>query len=223
MFAGQILANPKSKDHVGLELYEADQDMLKAFEYAGQGKIAASTLDLISGHTMTAYLHFPLVVAGQQLRLKRFTTVMREVGGVAVKIETSGIAHEWEMWEGIMNSENPFDLYRGFVTLIGDDGCYYSCGMHHFDLPEAQVSRSVEITEAADLLNRFNYYRIVDRPYLESGHTFSISVDSPSYQLELVADHRHAKDDLFHNAHGLWEMRPVERGAPVYVPKAARH
>lgn len=223
MFVGQILANPKAKDHVELELFEADPAMRKAFEYAGQGKVGASTLDAISGHTMTAYLRFPLPVTGQQARLQRFTEVIREIGGLAVKIESSGVAHEWSAWEAILSSENPFDLYRGFVTLVGDDNHYFSCGMHHFDLSEAQVSRSVDITEAADLLNRFNYYRIVENPHLESGHPFSLSEDSHWYRLEWVADHRHATNDLFHNLHGVWNLNPVEQGAPVGAPKAARH
>jgi len=210
MFAGQVLANPKAKDHVALELYEADPNMRKAFEYAGQGKLGADILDAISGHIMTAYLHFPLVVSGQQARLLRFTDVMQQIGGLAVKVESSGVAHEWGVWDAILGSENLFDLYRGFVTLVGDDNHYYSCGMHHFDLPESRVSRSVNVTEAADLLNRFNYCRIVDRSDLKSGYTFSLSKYSPWYRLELLADHWHARDDLFHNAHGVWDLKAVE-------------
>lgn len=206
MFAGLILACPKANDHVELELYENDPNMRKAFEYAGQGKIGSATLDAIAAHTMTAYLHFPLSVAGQQERLQRFTGLMREIGGLAVKIETCGVAHEWSVWEAILASQNPFDLYRGFVTLIADDTRYYSCGMHHFDLPEAQVSRSVPITAAADVLNRFNHYRIVETPHLESGHTFSVSADSVRYRLKLLDDHRHERGDLFHNEHGVWEL-----------------
>jgi hypothetical protein len=209
MFAGLILACPKANDHVGLELYESDPNMRRAFEYAGRGKLGSDTLDAIAAHRMTAYLHFRLEIPGQQERLRRFTGLLHEVGGLAVKIETSGVAHEWSAWEEILASANPFDLYRGFVTLIADDTRYYSCGMHHFSLAEAQVSRSVPITAAADVLNRFNYYRIVEAPHLESGHTFSISADSGRYRLKLLDDHRHGADDLFHNVRGVWDLTPV--------------
>lgn len=210
MFAGMILANPKEKDHVALELYETDPHMRDAFEHAGQGKLSARILDDIANHVTTAYLHFPLAISGQRQRLKRFTRVLREIGGMAVKIETSGVAHDWNAWEEILDSDNPFDLYRGFVTLVGDNSFYYSCGMHHFELPEAQVPRALEIAEAADLLNRFNYYRIVEQPQLNSGHTFSLALDSPSYRLDLRNDQRHEPEHLFHNSYGVWDLHPVE-------------
>jgi hypothetical protein len=207
MWAGLILMNSKEKDHVKAELYEADPHMRTAFEYAGHGKLPAQTLDEVERHLTTIYLHFPLAVSGQQQRLKRFTGVVKEVGGIAVKIETCGVAHTWETWEEILDSENPFDLYRGFVTLTGDEDCYYSCGMHHFSLPEVQVPRALEIPEAAELMNQFNYYQIVEQPELSSGHTFSLTPDSPRYRLNLVEDTRHEPDDLFHNPHGVWDCR----------------
>ena len=209
MWLGLILMNPREKDHVTTELYEADPQMRDAFKYAAQGKLSEKTLDDIANHLSTLYLHFPLAISGQQERLKRFTGVVKEVGGIAVKIETSGVAHNWETWEEILNSDNPFDLYRGFVTLAADEDCYYSCGMHHFSLPEIQVPRSLEIAEAADLMNRFNYYQIVEKPPLSSGHTFSLTPDSPRYRLNLLEDRRHEPEHLFHNSYGVWDCGKV--------------
>lgn len=209
MMAGMMLANPRAKDHIELELCEPDPNLRRAFEYAGQGRMKVETLDAIATHAQIAYLHFPLNVLGQQERLQRFTGLMRLVGGLAVKIESSGVAHEWDDWEGILTSEDAFDWYRGFVTLIRDEHHYYSCGMHHFDLPDAQVPRSLSGEAAADLLNPFNHYRILENPDLESGHTFSLAEDSPRYRLNLIADQRYPSDDLFHNEHGLWDLSPV--------------
>lgn len=209
MFAGLILANPKEKDHVTLELREPDPQMRTAFEYAGQGKLSPKTLDEIAKHATTAYLHFPLAVSGQQSRLKRFTGVVKDIGGIAVKIESCGVAHDWPTWEEILSSDDPFDLYRAFVTLIGDEDYYYSCGMHHFSLPEVQVPRSLEIPEAVELINRFNYYRIVEQPQLSSGHTFSLTPDSPRYRLNLVEERRYEPEHLFHNSYGMWDLQKV--------------
>lgn len=219
MFAGNILANPKAKDHIAVELYEAEPHMGEAFEYAGQGKLKQDTIKAIAEHKTTAYLHFPLDVSGEQARLKMFTAVIRQIGGVALKIESSGTALEWEVWDEILDSTNPFDLYRGFVTLIGDEGSYYSCGMHHFGLPESQVPRSLDVREAADLLNRFNYYRMVENPEFKDGHTFSLSEERPWYRLSLLPDQRHESVDLFHNPYGVWDMEPAEQCTPVDAPK----
>jgi hypothetical protein len=209
IFAGNFLVNPKANDHVIAELYEADPHLQRAFEYAGQGKLQQKTINAIAEHKTTIYLHFPLLVSSAQARLKNFTTAIRQIGGYALKIESSGNAHEWEVWDQILDSDNPFDLYRGFVTLIGDEDSYYSCGMHHFSLPDSQVSKQLDIDEAADLLNRFNYYRILENPLLEDGHTFSLSENSPWYKLSYIPDHRHEDDDLFHNPFGLMCLNPV--------------
>jgi hypothetical protein len=82
--------------------------------------------------------------------------------------------------------------------------------MHHFWLPDCQISRQTPIEEAADSMNRFNYYQISEHPTLESGHTFSLTPDSPYYRLTLVADLRHDADELFRNPNGLWTMEKVE-------------
>lgn len=206
MFAGMILANPSRKDHVPLDFAPHDPQMRQAFELAGQRKLPAQLLDRIGGHLGVAYLHFPVRIISEKERVVTFTKVLERCGGLAVKIESAGVAHEWNHWFAALSSENPFDLYRTFVTLIGDTNHYYSCGMHHFGLPDAEVDRSVEINEAADLMNQFNYWQIVEEPKLASGHTFSISPDAPRYRITQKDDSRHEPADLFHNVNGLWNL-----------------
>jgi hypothetical protein len=81
--------------------------------------------------------------------------------------------------------------------------------MHNFGLPDVQISRNFDMQEAADLMNRFNYYQIIEKPSLGSGHTLSLAADSPDFRIELLMDEHHPKDDLFHNPHGLWELTRV--------------
>jgi hypothetical protein len=209
MLAGGILANPRGKDHVPLEFCASYDDMRRAFEIAGQGKMPADVLDAIDTHKSVVYLRFPLDVIGQKSRLLKFTTLIRDLGGYAVKIESAGVAYTWEVWQDLMSSDNPFDQYRGVVALIGGEEHYYSCGMHHFNLPDCQISRQIPISEAAETMNRFNYYQIVENPTLASGHTFSLTEDTPLYRLTLIPDGRHEDDELFRNSNGIWDMEKV--------------
>jgi len=211
MFAGGILANPKAKDHVVLEFCEPYEDMRQAFEIAGQGKLPQDVLDQIVLHKSIVYMRFPLNAIAERERMLKYTSLLRDLGGFAVKVESTGIAHTWNVWHELLSSDNPFDQYRCFVVLIGDDKQFYSCGMHHFGLPDCQISREIPAEEAADTMNRFNYYQIVEKPTLESGHTFSLTPESPYYRLTLVADHRHEADDYFKNPTGLWTMERVEQ------------
>jgi uncharacterized protein YegJ (DUF2314 family) len=205
MFAGGVLADIVAKDHVALEFCGKDPRMAESFKIAGQGKMPASCLEEISRHSAVLYLHFPLEIVAQRDRLLKFTKLVRELGGMAVKLESSGIAHTWEAWEARLTG-SLFDLYCAAVVLVGDQDVYYSCGMHHFGLPESAVSRTVDVESAADLMNRFNFWRINDRPTLASGETFSLSADRPAFRLRLEPDSRHPADDLFHNPAGVWRL-----------------
>jgi hypothetical protein len=203
MFAGMMLADVHEKDHLPLEFTIADPDMGTAFKIAGQGKIPEETLTKIGEHRSVVYLHFPLDIRGQRERLVKYTQLMQRLGGLAVKVESAGKAHSWERWFKLLNG-SPFDLYCSAVVLIGDTNHYYSCGMHHFGLPECAVPNTVDIGEAADLMNRFNLWQIDEAQNLNTGHTFSLSADAPRYRLALQADDKHEADDAFFNSHGLW-------------------
>jgi hypothetical protein len=106
-----------------------------------------------------------------------------DAGGMAVKVESSGIAHSGARWRELATSDDPFDHYTAFVTLIGRADCFYSCGMHSFGLPDSAVPRDIDIQEAAQLLNVFNRYLLVQSPALVDGHTFSVAADAPCFRL----------------------------------------
>ena len=78
--------------------------------------------------------------------------------------------------------------------------------MHHFGLPECAVPRSIPIGEAADLMNRFNYWQIAEAPSLQTGHTFSLSENDPRFRLALEPDSHHSDDHPFFNQHGIWHL-----------------
>jgi hypothetical protein len=207
MMGGPMLFHAPERDHILVEFEAADPNMRLSFQVAGRGQLHGPTLGAIARHRSVAYLHLPLQVLGQQERILRFTNVLRQIGGIAVKIESVGIAHEWDAWERLLRSDDLFDLYTGFVTLIADEHHYYSCGMHHFDLPDAQVPRSLPDSEAAHLMNQFNFYRVAESPALEEGHTFSLSEESPRFKLSRIEDERYPEDHPFHNVQGLWDLQ----------------
>ncbi len=97
------------------------------------------------------------------------------------------------------------------VTLVGDREYYYSCGMHHFGLPECEVlpvrCRPVKRRTS---MNRFNNYLLAENPTLSSGHTFSVAQDAPRFRLTHLKDERHDEEvELFRNPHGIWRLDAV--------------
>lgn len=205
MFAGGILAHPGAKDHVPLDFYPPDIHMANAFRIAGQGKISEGTIEQIARHTGIAYLHFPIDIRSQRERILKFTQVLQRAGGFGVKLESCGIAHQWDRWFTLLSGK-PFDIYSSAVVLIGDDKHYYSCGMHHFGLAECAAPRTLAPVDAAYLMNHFNMWRIVEQPHFESGHTFSLDVNSPRFRMFHENDSRHSSEELFFNTHGFWRL-----------------
>ena len=205
MFAGLLLADLKAKDHVELEVYPRDPQVHVAFELAGQGKIPKDVLRQLSVHKSVVYAHFPADFPAQRGRILHFVGALERAGGIAVKVESCGVAHTWDRWNQLL-SGTTFDCYCAVVTLIGDEHVYYSCGMHHYGLPDCEVTRSLPPSAAADLMNRFNFWRVAEQPVLQDGETFSMSEGSPRYSLSLWPDRRHEPTHPFHNPQGVWHL-----------------
>lgn len=214
MFAGMVLADVEKKDHVPLEFCDPYPKMADAFRISGQGKLPNECIELIRQHTSVVYLRFPINLQEQRDRVAKFTGVVRQAGGIAVKLESAGVAHTWETWEKRIRG-SLFDLYCSAIVLVGDKQTFYSCGMHHFGLPECEVPSYMGAADGADLINRFNSWQISDRPTIKSGETFSLAAGEPPFRLELQPDSRHSADDLFHNSHGIWFLSRATSAAPV--------
>lgn len=214
MFAGSMLADIEGKDHVPVDFCDPHPQMAKSFEIAGQGKLSASCLEQIRQHASVLYLHFPLDLRDHRERILKFTQVIRRAGGLAVKVESAGVAHPWETWERRL-SGSVFDLYCCVIVLIGDKQSFYSCGMHHFGIPECEVPGFVGGAKGAELINHFNSWQINDRPQIKSGETFSVSADELPFRLELQPDSRHSDDELFHNPQGVWVLHRNTSAAPI--------
>lgn len=208
MFAGMILADLHAKEHISAEWDLRYTEMRRAFEIAGHGKLPEAVLAQVEAHQGAVYLRFPAPLSQQRKALLKFSRLLESIVGVAVKVESAGVAHTWQRWFELLESENPFDWYCAGVVLIADEDVYYSCGMHNFELADAQISSRMAATEAAEILNQFNYWRLSQTPYLEAGHTFSLSQDNPHFRLEETRDSRHEEDDPFFNPQGLWSLNP---------------
>jgi hypothetical protein len=207
-FMTGMLARPKARDHVAVDFVGHDPRLADAFRQAGQGRIADEILAAIGEHRSAAFLRFPLGLPEQRARLITYVDAALAAGGIAVKLESSGVVHASERWRELLNSEHPFDHYTALVTLIGGEAYFYSCGMHHFSLPECQVPRTLPVAEAAELMNQFNHYAITAQPQFATGQTFSLSADAPRFRLTHLDDAQHAAGHPFHNPFGVWSLDP---------------
>lgn len=204
LFAGVVLLDTETGDSVEVDLENHDPRMVEAFRPSGVGD---ETLSAIATHTLTAYLHFPLNLPDQRERLLKYSDILRKAGGVAVKLESCGLAHNWERWFEWLSS--PFENIQYLAAVIigvDNEGCY-SCGMHHFGLPDSETKEPGD--EGRSLLDAFNRYCLMESPELKSGHTFSKDASSPRFELNWTEDSQFEPDHLFHNPYGTWHLEKI--------------
>lgn len=210
LFAGKIFLEGETRRSCEIDLYEHDEQLRLAFRYAGGGAFPEALLDAVAAHRTTAYLVFDEPDYEAARTAVRFVDALLDAGGIAVKVESAGVAHTAERWRELGASDEAFDTYTLFVQLVGGDGRYFSCGMQNFGLPDAAVPSSLDLQEGAHLLNVFNVYRLAEAPVLNDGETFSLAPDAPYYRLTREPyDAGYDPEDVLYNPHGLWSLLPA--------------
>jgi hypothetical protein len=207
LFAGLMVLDTQTGDSVEVDLEIHHPGMRAAFHASG---LDEDTLDGIGRHAMTAYLHFPLDLPGQRQRMLTWSSVFQQAGGIAIKLETTGISHGWQRWQEWMGSDFIIGHYRAAVILAGGNEGWYSCGMHLFGLADCTTTTGGK--DGHSLLDTFNRYLLLEKPALKSGHTFSIEAGAPKYTMHWTADDRFSAADLFYNSHGIWRLEPKSMG-----------
>ena len=122
-------------------------------------------------------------------------------------MERSGRSFAWDVWLDALESGDRRGLVGLAVVLVEDDaGFVYSVGMHHFDLPDAQIAVDGDLDEAAHWVGTFHDFVLFESPVIATGHTFRPDDESPKRVLERWPDHRHHPDDGRSNPFGLWRI-----------------
>src|SRR5438046_1328587 len=83
------------------------------------------------------------------------------------------------------------------VVDADEDDLRCTCGMHHFDLPDAEVKLQ-DREEAGAWLDAFCLYQLIEQPALLSGHTFRPHANSERRAFERWPDQHHHRDDGRH-------------------------
>ncbi|KQU24725.1 endopeptidase [Bacillus sp. Leaf13] len=207
LLAGHILHNKDKNITFQVEVYDYEPNLKETFSYASKGAFSERLLEEINNHTFTVYIIADVSDFGNITDLIDAGAAILKAGGMAVKIETAGIAHSKEDWQQLHHTPDILSVYAHFVTIIGEEDYYCSFGMKAFGLPDAVTLNTMRPKEAADLLNTFNYYHAGERPIFTNGETFCVQPDAPTYILTGLQDFRYEEDHPFYNPFGLWNLR----------------
>ena len=204
---GGMLIDLQSKSAFNYTFENADKRMAQAFRAAGP-QLAEGMLKQIERHRSVLYLiSFELNLAGANALMRAAAAVL-DAGGLAIKVETAGLAHTAAQWQVFCGTQAQHSAHQAFVVYVSG-ATSYSCGMHNLGLFDISVSSndSKKLNDAVELLRTFNWYQISESPQLQSGQSFATQEAEPVYQLALAAS-RFVPTDPFYNAFGTWQLTP---------------
>lgn len=208
LFAGQIIKKLNSDIAFELEIYNHDSNLIDAFKIASQGNFSEDLIAQIDAHTFTLYVIGNTGSIENVQNMTSLTKALLRSGGLAAKVENSGIAHSKADWSSI-DIENYYDLFNTYITYGREEEFYYSCGMHIFGLPDTIVELHLVPKDAAELMTSFLHYCLIEKPELKEGQTFSIRTDTPIYRLEKSECIHFTSESLLHNPNGVWILTKI--------------
>jgi len=212
MVVGDILMDIKKKAHYSFELCTRDENMRRSFEVAGKGTgVTSEFLDEIKRHTSVIYITGETGNFTSAKTLAHVAAILVSNGGIGVKVETTGKAFEKNKWLSFVDIGDDAHLYELFVidSLMDKDGTTFSCGMHNIGYRDVIVS-GLKFQEAQRLVRMFNYHRVIDKPIIKTGETFSLDIESPIYFITNEALQPYDGDQLFYNPFGMWRLVRAE-------------
>jgi hypothetical protein len=204
--AGAILEETATHDQFAVEVAKRDPALAYAFSIAGKRSMSGDEIKAIESHTFGVYISGDGGSTGRARKMMQAVTGLLKSGGMAVKVETAGVAHNASNWLALTESAELSALYHAFVTLVAGENVYYSCGMHNLGLPDATAPRGLPPGEAARLLESFLLYTLYERPKLYDGHTFSLDADSTLFRMQDNPCTMFAPDNPLHNPYGMWML-----------------
>jgi hypothetical protein len=129
---------------------------------------------------------------------------LRAAGGVAVRMEGSGAAWDFDAWLERIESNDWVGLYGLATVIVADSLSVFTCGMQQFDRPDVQVS--ADVADPLRWLDELCLFVLAEEPFLATGHTFRPDDSVPRRRLERWPDAVHPPRDGRHNPFGLWRL-----------------
>lgn len=172
----------------------------------GLDNLSEETLKQIYSCQQTVYLIAEETGYDACLKIAKYAQIFLSIGGIAVKVDSAGIVCDRDKWLANYDSQDVFDIYSLFVTLIEGDNYYYSCGMNNFGLADVSLDITEDISLAIYVMNVFNYYRLTDTVILKDGQTFQPDIECPVYQMQWQECNEYEINDLRYNFCGRWHL-----------------
>jgi hypothetical protein len=206
LILGDLMLDLASTDAVNIVFQAADPRMAGAFR-AATAEFSSAQHRAIERHVSVVYLISIEHSLARANALLLAASAILETGGLAVKVESAGIAYTSARWHSFGAAASPagaHQAYVGYVLDAGDDAL--TRGMHNLGAADAVVARA-DSADPLALLRQFTWYLLAHAPTIEPGQSFALDASGPHYLLrrctELAASEASA---LLRNPFGRWRL-----------------
>jgi len=231
------------KKNITYEFKPADPDFAshsQALSGITEFPINSSDIKVIDKHTCILHLHndgsSSRKAPDEAIRMMQLADELVNLGGSAVRVHSSGIAHSPTSWHRVTSISQKYPredlnfwnaLFRAYVQLpISSDTSIYTCGMHLLGHPELvaeldvlkETRPDVEIPSASyELFSGFAHYLLAEcqRGEFWSKHTFQTDLEAPSYRIFWEECTLYEDGTAMHNPFGMWRFKPLEKNVSL--------
>lgn len=193
-----------------LDWYDRDDNLGSAFRYAAQGRIEDAVLEEIDAHTYTAYIVCPVQSPAGVAAVVEASRALFSAGGIAIKVESAGIAHSEERWRELTDTFEPEKVIQAFVCLVGDPEGAFSCGMHNFGLPDTFLHESIGREHLAVALTQTNLYQLARPEVLRDGDIIQFGTNLGAFKAFLSVYEGYHPATNHYNPYGRWNLERAE-------------
>lgn len=209
LMLGQSLLHVASSFSCDIEFQGPDPAIERAFGAAGPHWRNTPEMDAVARHRSVVYLIGPGGTPGAAEPMMRAAAALVTVGGLGVKIESSGLAHSPARWQALVANLELFSAHEALVVYVTGRNDTYSCGMHLLGLPDA-ITTGIDASANAELLRMFTRYLFCEAPTLHEAQTFAVEAGAPVYPLWRDQGIVYPTDSLFTNPYGYWRLKAVD-------------
>lgn len=209
--AGKILFNPESQNGIEFDLRGYDERIPDSFKLGSRNTFDKELENKIAKHKSVVYLIVKNDSVDDIKKSFHFVSALLNNGGLAVKIENSGKAHDSSAWSELINRTDLHMVLDLVLMCISsrEKKIIYTCGMQLFDLPDCCVKMSSDINYDWHIIFVLASYLLIDKPIIKEEQTFSEKAGSKGYRF-LYMESLYDKDSWFYNVHGMWMLNPIE-------------
>jgi len=207
LIVGDVLMNIENRFSCDIVIEGFDSGMLNAFMAAGAHWRGTPEMAAIATHQSVVYLIGKGGSRANAEALMKAAAGLLKAGGLGVKVESTGIAHDADAWLDFTSNLHLFTPHCALVLYVTGLETY-SCGMHNFGHKDAITLGQGDRAATAELLKAFNWYVLTESPRLVDGESFAVSRDAPVYTIHAHPGIQYEANSLFTNPYGAWYLAP---------------